>query len=120
MGWGHCLSKETPKKRKRKTKKTNRNGLPGALHPDPAHQQQVRQGPPAVERVGRQEEVEGEQDDVELDLLFWNLDFFFIFFIFFNEKKRERERDEENEFLLLLSLSVSLFRSSLPLPSPSF
>ena len=40
---------------------------------DAAHQQQVREGPAAVERIGRQEEVEGEEDDVELDL-FWILD----------------------------------------------
>ena len=45
-----------------------RDRLPGALRPEPAQQQQVREGPAAVERVGRQEEVEGEEDDVELDL----------------------------------------------------
>lgn len=53
---------------KKKKPKTHRDGLPGVLHPDPAHQQQVRQGPPPIQGVGRQEEVEGEQDDVELDL----------------------------------------------------
>jgi len=50
-----------------------RDRLPGVLRADAAHQQQVREGPAAVERIGRQEEVEGEEDDVELDL-FWILD----------------------------------------------
>ena len=96
------------------TTKTHRNGLPRVLHPDPTHQQQVRQGPTPVQGVGRQQEVEGEEDDVELDLKRK------VFLIFFRRKLRSRG-SKESEFSSSSSfLLLPFFFSCLSPPPTNF